>query len=377
MEIFFIFHELFRKCVQQEPVYISFSNTIAIPFFSIFRQIIFTHDFAWSRSFRRSIGLNFRRSLGDYYVSLNRYLLNIFVTAFVPISGYVNSLIHNLSPYSSKSWLIYNPLEKTIATPDFTCNTPVHARFSTSNADISLLKISIIGGQSPIKNAFQPEVVSDYLRRHSVPHVIVVLGTKPTISSSSSVLFLGHLSHSEMVSYISLSDVVIVPSFTESFSYPAFISYNLGKKVIISKFSQLAQYDLPSVFPFSPQSLPSFLDALQTSLIAPKPAKVQPIHYPVESQAEQLYRLASNTIPLLIYHNGDQLYLKCVLKRLVDFGYRVILICCSRTSIEVSGVQVLNLYGYVNEDWNRFNQSYSHMSFNGYNNELICFKLLV
>ena len=188
------------------------------------------------------------------------------------------------------------------------------------------------------------------------------------------MLFLGHLSHSEMVSYISLSDVVIVPSFTESFSYPAFISYNLGKKVIISKFSQLAQYDLPSVFPFSPQSLPSFLDALQTSLIAPKPAKVQPIHYPVESQAEQLYRLASNTIPLLIYHNGDQLYLKCVLKRLVDFGYRVILICCSRTSIEVSGVQVLNLYGYVNEDWNRFNQSYSHMSFNGYNNELICFK---
>ena len=52
VEIFFIFHELFRKCVQQESVYISFSNIIAIPFFSIFRQIIFTHDFAWSRSFK-------------------------------------------------------------------------------------------------------------------------------------------------------------------------------------------------------------------------------------------------------------------------------------------------------------------------------------
>ena len=41
-----------------------------------------------------------------------------------------------------------------------------------------------------------------------------------------------------------------------------------------------------------------------------------------------------------------------MLKRLVDFEC-VILICCSRTSIQVSGVQVLNLYGYVNEDWNR------------------------
>ena len=63
-DLFHISRIIQEKCVQQEPVYISFSNTIAIPFFSIFRQIIFTHDFAWSRSFRRSIGLNFRRSLG-------------------------------------------------------------------------------------------------------------------------------------------------------------------------------------------------------------------------------------------------------------------------------------------------------------------------
>jgi len=227
------------------------------------RQYLLLHDFAWSFNFINTIlgnKLNKLKILIDKYsfaVNFNHLLFLNYVDTILYVSDYVYS--HSFGKYLKiQSTLLPNKLCKDFYLQKEKNNLGLEKNLSSTK------KLLWIGGKKFIKNyKFFMKALKIVRRAGHVFDVVLVGVEKDSLTYNNHLIddyvkTYPIMSHRELVKEIFSCDVLVVPSFTESFSIPAFIALCAGKKIVITKNSPYSSHEnIKIIDPESPLDIAS------------------------------------------------------------------------------------------------------------------------
>ena len=351
---------------QKNPIYISFGNTIASKWGAKFIQICLLHDFSWDR--KRFKNISSKLSMGDLYYKINHLFNNKDVNRYIFVSQYLNSLLLRSETYRYRSSVVMNPLEPL--------SLPAGGdEYDDSNSISSRpIRVCWVGGDSQIKNIGLLYQIAKIAQSQGLNIKFVLIGCRANKipGELNNIEFRGVLDHDQVLSELMKSDMILVTSHTESFSIPAVTAYNLTKKIVGTKNSPFPNLFQKNFFPFDPANSEEAYKALVRAIEAPLQA-ILPIDLSPKKQSEKLLEEISDDIPIIIYHNGNQVYFKSAIANLVSKGYLPIIVCNQPREPKIEGALVVNLYGEQFEQRDVFASLYVHMSTNGKKNELVCF----
>ncbi len=348
-------------------IYLSFGNTIAFKWNEPFKQINFLHDFAWNRKRLVDIKIPSKKSLGDVYCQINHKLLANFTNKFIFVSPFVTEFADGCDIYKYRSTVILNPIPDPLVDHNI---HPIEQKISNQGK----IKICWVGGDSHIKNselvykiASRAEINQDNLH-----FTLIGLSSYKNYKEKNNVTLKGILNHEEMLIEIEKADIVLVTSYTESFSIPAVLAYNLKKKIVGTKNSPFKYFFKNNYFPIDPNNEVDTYDKLMTAT-KKKYEEVVPLKIIPEEQTLKLIDQIIDPVPIIIYHNGKQKYFISMLNNIVQNGIYPIVVCNQSDVPNVPGVKFINLFQETIYDKDVFCEIYKHMSTNGRTNEVACF----
>ena len=351
---------------QNSAIYITFGNTVACKWGANFVQICMLHDFSWDR--KRFKNIPGKLSTGDFYYKINHFFNKKEANRYIFVSEYLNSLLLRSEIYRYRSAVVMNPLESLSLSVD------AYAYDGSNSISSRPIRVCWVGGDSRIKNIGLLFQIAKKAQSHgfNIKFILIGCSENEIPRGLNNIEFRGVLDHGQLLAELTASDMILVTSYTESFSIPAVTAYNLMKKIVGTKNSPFSKLFHKNFFAFDPANSEEAFKALVRAIEAPLDVTL-PIDVSPKMQSEKLLEEISDNIPIIIYHNGNQIYFKSAIANLLSKGFTPIIVCNQPKEPKVKGAFVYNLYGEKLEQRDIFASLYNHMSTNGKQNELVCF----